>query len=406
MSYKFSKDSVGLLSFLGALAALSALSIDMGLPAFAEMEQFFGIAKGRGAETLSLFMVGFAASPLFCGPLADRFGRKLILLYGLTLFCIGAYAVALAPTYSILLFFRLVQGVGAGLSVTLPIAIVRDVIHDPDRSRSYQGKVNVFVFVSPMIAPSIGSAIAYLFGWWGIYVLQGIAGTLIALSAFFFFEETLLKEKRQSLHPGNIVRNYLKVLKNPLFLSASVMYAAAYAAAFTYIGGSALILMQYYGFSSGKYSALFCVHAAGSILGSLLCSHLSLKHVSPLAQLRLGIMTGLTMSIILIAAAYFSFTGPYLIVIVCGVISATLGLTAPNSIHEGMRTLPDVVGSATGILRCMQMLGGSVATLVVSVLANGKPELGIRALNITMLGCMIFSLGGYISWRIITRAKE
>lgn len=375
----------------------------MGLPVFAEMEKILGIAKGRGAETVSLFMIGFAVSPLFCGPLADRFGRKLILLYGLALFCIGAFAVAVAPTYFILLSFRLVQGVGAGLSVTLPIAIVRDIVSDPDKSRSYQGRVNVFVFVAPMIAPAIGSVIAYLFGWWAIYVLQGIAGVLIALIAFFFFEETLPEEKRQSLLPRNVVRNYIKALKNPLFLSSAVIYASGYAAAFTYIGGSALILMQYYGFSSGKYSALFCVHAIGSIVGSLLCSHLSLKHVSPLAQLRLGILSGLLMGIILIAAAYFSFTGPYLIVVVCGVISATLGLTAPNAIHEAMRTLPGVIGSATGMMRCMQMLGGSMVTLVVSTLANGKPELSIWALNVTMMGCLVISLGGYTLWRIICR---
>ena len=400
MSYKFPRNSVAMLAFLGGLAALSSLSIDMAVPAFAEMEQVFGVAKGRGAETLSYFMIGFAVSPLFCGPLADRFGRKLILLYGLVLFCIGAYAVNFAPTYPVLLFFRLVQGVGAGLSVALPIAIVRDIIDDPDVSRSYQGRINVFVFVSPMIAPAIGAVIAYVFGWRGINTLQGIAGTIVLLATFFFFEETLPKERRQSLHPGNVLRNYGKVLKNPLFLSATIMYSSGYAAAFTYIGGSALIMMQYYGFTSGEYSALYCIHAAGSIGGSLLCSHLSLKHVSPLAQLRLGMYLRLVMGIFLVAAAYFAITGPWQIAIACGFISVTLGLTAPNSIHEAMRTLPDVVGSATGMMRCWQMAAGGIATWFVSALADGKPELGIWALNVCMMGWIVVALFGFTFWRI------
>ena len=106
------------------------------------------------------------------------------------------------------------------------------------------------------------------------------------------------------------------------------------------------------------------------------------------------------MGILLVSASYFSFTGPYLIVIACGIISVTLGLTAPNSIHEAMRTLPNVVGSATGMMRCLQMAGGGVATLIVSRLADGKPELSVWALNVTMLGWIIISVIGYILWRV------
>src|SRR4051812_9323954 len=99
----------------------------MGLPAFPAIEASFADAAGRAPLTLSLFLLGFAVSPLICGPLADRFGRRATLLDGLLLFVLAAGACALAPSFNVLLACRLVQGLAAGGCTILPFAIVRDV---------------------------------------------------------------------------------------------------------------------------------------------------------------------------------------------------------------------------------------------------------------------------------------
>jgi DHA1 family bicyclomycin/chloramphenicol resistance-like MFS transporter len=120
--------SSGFTAFLGALSALPALSIDMNLPGVPAIESSFQAAPGRGALTLSFFFMGFALAPILGGPVADRFGRRPVLLGGLFAFSVAAVACAAAPSLAALLLFRAVQGAAAGICVTLPLAIVRDLL--------------------------------------------------------------------------------------------------------------------------------------------------------------------------------------------------------------------------------------------------------------------------------------
>eukprot|EP01035_Chromulina_nebulosa_P000623 gene623-865_t len=116
------RDSFAFTAFLGTLTALPPLSIDMGLPGLPAIEATFADAAGRGPLTLSLFMAGFAISPLICGPIADRFGRRATLLDGLLLFSIAAGACALAPSFTVLLAFMEIRHLINGGNVYRPSA--------------------------------------------------------------------------------------------------------------------------------------------------------------------------------------------------------------------------------------------------------------------------------------------
>src|SRR5580692_11394111 len=114
--------------FLASIGALTSLSIDMSLPAVLAIEHEFGVAAGRGGLTMSLFFAGYALTPLAGGPLADRFGRRPVLLVSLILFAVSALACAMSPSYAVLLACRLLQGCASGVATTLPLAIVRDLL--------------------------------------------------------------------------------------------------------------------------------------------------------------------------------------------------------------------------------------------------------------------------------------
>src|SRR5436305_3985007 len=100
------KNGIGFTAFLGALSALPALAIDMSLPSVGLVQADFGAPQSEAAATIAIFQAGFATAPLAVGPLADRFGRKPVMLVGLALFALSGLGCALAPTIFALIAFR------------------------------------------------------------------------------------------------------------------------------------------------------------------------------------------------------------------------------------------------------------------------------------------------------------
>ena len=154
----FNVHRLGFTAFLGGLSALSALSIDMALPSLALIQSDFGASQSQAAAAIAIFLAGFSTAPLAVGPLADRFGRKPVMLAGLALFTLCAVGCALASSIGALLGFRLIQGFGAGAVGILPRAIIRDLFEGRE-SRLQIAAVSLVFSVAPLIAPTIGAGI-------------------------------------------------------------------------------------------------------------------------------------------------------------------------------------------------------------------------------------------------------
>src|SRR3984957_12549906 len=110
---------------LGALTGLTALSVDMSLPALPRLTAVFATTPDKAQLTLSVFLIGFAVGQLFYGPLSDRFGRRPVLLAGLALYALGGFGCALSGSIDQLVAFRLLQGIGGCVGRVIAPAIVR-----------------------------------------------------------------------------------------------------------------------------------------------------------------------------------------------------------------------------------------------------------------------------------------
>jgi len=124
---RFNIHGLGFTLFLALLTALPALSIDMALPSLALIQADLHAPQTEAAAVIAIFIAGFSSAPIVAGPLADRFGRRAIMVIGLALFSLCAAGAALAPSIHVLLAFRLVQGASAGAIGILPRAIIRDL---------------------------------------------------------------------------------------------------------------------------------------------------------------------------------------------------------------------------------------------------------------------------------------
>ncbi len=358
--------------FLGAVCAVPPLSIDMGLPGIPAIEANFPDAAGRGPLTLSLFLVGFAISPLICGALADRFGRRLTLL---VLFVLAASASALAPSFTMLLAVRLAQGFAAGACAVTPFAIVRDVFEGAV-ARSRLSQVSAVLGIAPMVAPILGAWVMSISDWRSIYGVQAGCGVILFAATFFGLHETLPVARRRSVSVIEMIGGYRTVLSDPAFRCFAMVYALGFACLFAYISGSPSVLMGAMGLSGTVFSLLFALTSCGVLVGSIVSARLSLRHVASHTLMRFGLCL---MCFSAVAALGLAVTGSvhvYTLMPLIWLVIFCFGLTGPTANHEAMHNLPHYAGVASGMLRCGQMVTGAIASALIALFEPyGHPAL-------------------------------
>jgi DHA1 family bicyclomycin/chloramphenicol resistance-like MFS transporter len=366
---------------LGALAALPPISIDMALPALAQIGSDLGASGGLAGLTLSLFMAGFAISPFFYGPFADRHGRRPLLLIGLVLFSIGGLCSTVAPSIGVLLAARLVQGAGAGAGMTLAMAMVRDLFE----GRIAQARLAVVTVVSqvaPIVAPVLGAALLGCVGWRGIYGVTAACGLLLLLIVRLSVDETATSPpgpKPPLL--GKLVRDYRKVLSHGSTMSHILVNALGFGWLFSYVSGSPLVLIDSLHASPALYSMLFACTGGGIVAGATLSGRLVQRGVSPRRLLFFAVVIGVTATGSLAALSLGNLVSIVTIMPLLVLSTAAFGLAAPCAAHGALESLPRLAGITGGLLTSIQMLAGAIASLVVAMLF---PHLGTLAMTGTM----------------------
>jgi len=242
--------------FLAALAALPPLSIDMALPALHGIAASLHTSLGRAGLTLSLFMAGFAITPLIYGPLSDRLGRRPILLFGLSLFTAGSAACACSPSIVLLLASRFAEGAGAGAGISMAFAVVRDLFEGAE-SRAKLSYVQMVMSLAPLLAPSIGALILGFADWRVIYgVLGALGATLLAVIAWGFQESHARPDKAGSLF-GQVRGGYKILFASRRGMGFALVFALSFGVQFSFIAGSPLVFMGHFGASARVYGLVF-----------------------------------------------------------------------------------------------------------------------------------------------------
>ena len=191
-------------AFVAALMAVNALGVDLMLPALADMGRQLGIATANHRQWIIIvYMLGFGTGQLVYGPLADRFGRRPILLVTLAGFVCASVFAASSQTFAALLGARMLQGLMSASTRVLAVAIVRDQFAGRQMARTLSVAQMIF-FLVPILAPTLGQGLL-AFGPWRFifYALAGFAAFVLAWSAVRL-PESLPVERRSALSLANI----------------------------------------------------------------------------------------------------------------------------------------------------------------------------------------------------------
>ncbi|TBW56398.1 Bcr/CflA family efflux MFS transporter [Marinobacter halodurans] len=357
---------------LAAAVALGPLATDMYLPALPELGATFRADTGQVQLTLSLYMAGFALAQLICGPLADRFGRKPIMVGGLVLFALASVGCALAQGIEALTLCRFLQALGGSAGPVLGRAAVRD-IHSPREAARIMALLAAIMAVAPALAPTLGGLLLTTLGWPSIFLV--LAGYAVALSLVIALRlpEPLPRHYRQTLKPANLARNYWTVACNRSFQGYALINALLFSGLFAFLSGASFVLIDFLGVSPTAFGAYFSVMVFGYMAGSFLAARLG-QRLSSDQMLRLGLVIAITGGTLMAGLAWAEVFTRAAVILPQMLFMIGVGMVMPQTLAGALAPFPRMAGSASALYGFIQMAAAAGAGTLVGHLHNGTSQ--------------------------------
>jgi DHA1 family bicyclomycin/chloramphenicol resistance-like MFS transporter len=392
MTAKPAQKRVSLILILGALTAVTALSIDMYLPAFPAIAHDLDTSPGAVQTTLAVFLIGLAIGQLIFGPLSDRFGRIRPLLAGLTIYIGASIAAAFAPDITTLTIARFVEALGGCSAVVISRAMVRDLF-DTQTSAQVFSTLILVMGVAPILAPLAGGFLLELASWRAIFLALAAFGLFCMISVKLKLGETLHPEKRSSGEILHVLQSYLALFRNKHFIFLALSGGLAMSSMFAYITGSSFAFISLYGLTPQQFSIAFGINATGLIAASQINARL-LRYYPLKRVLGTAILVNVGLVSVLLFTQLTGFGGLWGFAIPILLITTTFGFVGPNSVAMAMGHAGQYLGAASALVGVMQFFFASVAGAIIGLLNDGTalPMVAMMAL-LTYSGAICFRIG-------------
>lgn len=338
--------------YLGTLAALGPLAIDMYLPAFPRIADAFGVQVPDVQRTLASYFIGLAVGQLIYGPLTDRFGRKPPLYFGLALFALTSAGCAMTWSVGSLTALRFVQALGGCAEMVIARAIVRDLFDDKQAARMFSSLMLV-MGLAPILGPLIGGFLAGHVGWRAIFWLLTLAGAATLLSTAFAFRESLPPERRVQHSPGEILATYGHLLRDRGFMLHAMTVSIGTAGLFAYVGGSPYVFQKIFHISEARFGLFFGPIACG-IIGMSSVNGLVAGRFDIRSILRVALSLQAVAGTMLLTDALTGFGGFWGIYVPLWFVIASMGFVFPNTTVLAMSPHGPIAGSASAVLGFLQ----------------------------------------------------
>ncbi|MFB2831724.1 MdtL family multidrug efflux MFS transporter [Aeromonas jandaei] len=243
---------------------LYPVGIDLYLVAVPRIAESLQANEAQIHTAFSIYLFGMAATVLLGGMIADRYGRRPVVLGGAIIFLAASLVAAHSADVTQFYLGRFWQGVGAGALYIMTFTVLRDVLSE-ERLAMALSMINGVICVIPVLAPVLGYLILSRFQWQGIFVTMALVAALTGLINFLLLKETRPTNRQESA--GGLP---FALLRSPRFMLISLLTSTSVTAILVYVSVSPLILMQEYGFSPEQYSVVMMVMAGVSMSTSFL----------------------------------------------------------------------------------------------------------------------------------------
>ncbi len=336
----------------------------MYIPGLPALTRELAAPASSGQLTVTACMLGLGVGQLIAGAASDALGRRRPLLSGLLGYTVTSLLCALAPSITVLVMVRLLQGMAGGVGIVIARAIVRDLSEGETAARMFS-LLMAITGVAPVCAPLIGGQVLLFTSWRGVFVILAAIGVPLLAGAVAWLPETLAPTDR---HRGGLpatLRTFGRLLRDRRFVPYLAAFSLSFSAMFAYISGSPFVLENIYGISPQLFSVVFAVNSAGLILASQLSARL-VGRTGSARLLRLGLIGTATASLAALAVTVASAGLPALLACFFVLLCAN-GVVLPNGIASAMAGQEGTLGAASALLGLGQFGCGAVVAPLVGV---------------------------------------
>jgi MFS transporter, DHA1 family, multidrug resistance protein len=264
-------------TMLALLLGLQPITTDLMLPALPAMAADLHAAMAPAQLTMSALILAFGLAQLVWGPVADRFGRRPVLLAGLALYALASAGAALAGDVMQVVIWRAVQGAAMSAAVVCARAMIRD-LYEPQQGAHVMSRALSGLGLLAIASPLAGGLLVAAWGWRAVVVAMGLCSVLLGLFVALRLPETAQHRHRDATRLRPLLAQLMATLGHPGFRAWTLLVSCAYGSLFVFLAGSGFVLIGVLGLSPAAAGAVISTCSVGYIVGTFLCRHWLPRH--------------------------------------------------------------------------------------------------------------------------------
>lgn len=393
---KLDPHTLAMTVLLASLTALGPLTSDTYVASLPQIGRAFGASTASVQATITCYLIGFAAGQVIYGPFSDKFGRRPMVLIGISLYIAATIACMLSTSIDMLIAARIAQALGAAGPIILTRAIVRD-LHEGARAARQFAVMSMIMGITPIGAPVLGGLLQAAFGWQASFVVMGLVGATLAVLVTLLLPETNVRRQDAAISLRGIFASFAIVARNRAYLSYLCIQVCSYNGLFGFVSSASVVLQGAYGLSPVEFGLAFALCSSSYVMGAWIGSRL-------VAGRGLDGMIGIGCAW-LCAGGLCQVAGVWLfpravaaVVIPDMIFFMGVGFLLPNTLAAALTPFPERAGAASSFMGLAQMTSGAIVGTVVGA------TLGESAWPLAIVTC-VAGVGAFVIFHATAAAR-
>lgn len=356
---------------LGVASGISPFGMAIAIPTIESFAQLYQAPYSTVQFIISAYLLGLASSMPLVGFLSDKIGRRPVLISGLILFVIASIFCSTTDSLNSLIFWRVIQGIGASVGSVMARAMIRDVSNASETARSLS-RVTAIMGISPMIAPVIGGIGYQIFGNPnGIFIITAAIGILVLTAILLLLPETRNAALVESTSKEPWSDKYRYLLGSKVFVGSSLIYAFTTGAFFAILAVASTVFYNDLGIDSAGFgfiwSGLTILYTVSAFMAGTLSSKYGLMKVLLFGVL-LNVIAGLL---------FYSLVKVFDVTLISVIVPLVVmffahGYIVPMSLAQAVSARPEIAGSSSGLSSALGLVIGGMFSVLSGLVFDGR----------------------------------